>query len=110
MAPSRMAPQHDRDGLPALTYTLGAQEYVYCQRCGLKTHKKDYVQQVHTVSAASLRMQRDVELQSTQSKQEPSLGKLLRDVDLQHQKTCDKDRGAPLYIHRRSSAAESLVG
>lgn len=65
-----------------------------CPECSVLSHKSSYVQQIHTISAAALRLQRLME--SEPGVPERSLGQLLQGIEIQHVKSCDKDVGAPL--------------
>ena len=71
------------------------QEHVYCPSCRLESHSSAYTQQLHTITAAALRMQREDVLKHDMSCSDPSLSALLSSVELQNQKTCDRDKGVP---------------
>lgn len=70
------------------------QEWVYCPVCEQRSHEKAFDQQVHTITAAALRLQRDCDIQDAPLEAEPRLGGLLRSVDQQHVKSCNSDEGA----------------
>ena len=65
-----------------------------CPKCKTLSHRSSYAQQLHTISAAALRLQRQMEAEAG----EPtcSLAQLLQGIEAQHVKSCDKDVGALL--------------
>ena len=72
--------------------SLHAQESMQCPECSVLSHKSSYVQQLHTISAAALRLQRLMEAEPGLA--DRSLGQLLQGIEVQHVKSCDKDVGA----------------
>ena len=63
-----------------------------CPECDVRSHKSAYVQHMHTISAAALRLQRQSELEA--GNQDCSLGQLLQGFEMQQSKGCDQDVGA----------------
>lgn len=79
--------QPSLQALPDAVFGLQLREVVHCSACGKDTNQIAYVQHFHTTAAASLRL-------LALAESECSLGRLLWEIELQHQKSCDTDHGA----------------
>ncbi|KAL4450742.1 hypothetical protein ABPG77_001098 [Micractinium sp. CCAP 211/92] len=69
------------------TFGLSVREEVHCPSCSKATHQTSYTQYFYNTQATVLHMLRDAYDGSL------STGRLLREAEAQHQKTCDKDVG-----------------
>ncbi|KAK9809101.1 hypothetical protein WJX72_009369 [[Myrmecia] bisecta] len=68
------------------SFGLEVSESVHCPDCSLETHKTSYTQYFYNVSATALRLVKTFSVDET-------FGMILRQIEGNHQKTCDTDRG-----------------
>lgn len=86
--------QPSLQSLPDEVFGLKVHENVHCEACGKDTNQIEYTAHFHTTAAASLRL-----LSVDSEPDETSLGKLLRNIEQQHRKSCDTDKGEGLGVY-----------